>query len=325
MAAARGAPPSRARPFLHDARCCTYHPRLPNFLVGRALARGGPGAAQLRARLRDPEGVSAMGIDQPEARARDYRARAAVAFGRDRSLRCPYWVGGELACGVWEDRGAVCRTWHCLHTDGPRGRARWGTLQEALEVGEHLLASACVEAGQPPAAPSPPGDWEAWYRDCATRVAAMPPDDVDALTTPSLERALGALAEADAAHMAPLPERPAPLVRAFRREGDEVILSADSTLDTLTLPASIFQLLSRLDGRPWTAALAEAEVAIAAASAAPLPPRVVEQLWRAGLLEDRDPDVTPPPVRIRRGDSERTYETLPRVNALNPRTGRVED
>ena len=324
MAAAPGTALSRARPFLHDARCCTYHPRLPNFLVGSALRRGGPGAERLMARLASPEGVGAMGVDQPEAQARAYRERAPSAFGRDRSLRCPYWVGGEHACGIWEDRGAVCRSWHCLHVDGRRGRALWGTLQEALEVAEYLLASDCVTAGQPPTGEAP-DDWAAWYRWCAERVATLPRADALALATPLLDRRLTALADARAEHLAPLPERVGPMVRAFRPEGEGVVLSADSDLDTLTFPAAIFQLISRLDGRPWRQALAEAQEVLADLNAAPLPPDVVERLWRAGLLEPREPGATTPAVRIRRGDDERTYETLPRLNALNPTPGRVED
>ena len=78
-----------------------------------------------------------------------------------------------------------------------------------------------------------------------------------------------------------------------------IFLGADTQLQLVHLPRSIFQLLSRLDGRtPWTVALAEAEAAVG-----PFQPGVVETLFRGGILVERDPaEPDPPPglsIRLR--------------------------
>ena len=84
-----------------EMRCCTAHPTLANFLLGRAIARGEPGRSRIIRRLAEPDGVSARGIEWPAAYAARYRTTVDDGFGRDRLLRCPYWVGASTpaACG----------------------------------------------------------------------------------------------------------------------------------------------------------------------------------------------------------------------------------
>src|SRR5690349_6644294 len=109
--AAEHAPPPWS--FRADTRCCTYHPFLASFRAGAALGRGGDGAARVMALIADPAGMSALGIGPDAARAA--RQRDGGGFGNDLTLRCPFWVGGEHACGVWHDRPPTCRGWFCKH------------------------------------------------------------------------------------------------------------------------------------------------------------------------------------------------------------------
>jgi hypothetical protein len=51
--------------FNPQTRCCTYHPKLPNFLVGGALLAGGESRRVVTERLQNPDGVSPWGIVAP--------------------------------------------------------------------------------------------------------------------------------------------------------------------------------------------------------------------------------------------------------------------
>src|SRR5688572_13086905 len=73
--------PAGRRTFVQPHRCCTYVPSLPNFLVGRALSRGGTGADRLRARIREMDGVSAIGL--LPTNAENERYGDGSAFGLD--------------------------------------------------------------------------------------------------------------------------------------------------------------------------------------------------------------------------------------------------
>ncbi|MCA9679100.1 MAG: hypothetical protein KC464_28990, partial [Myxococcales bacterium] len=161
MAAAGGPHPWAFSP---ETRCCTAHPSLANFLVGRALGRAGPGPALIRARLADPDGVTAFGIEPSAARERRYRDTIDVAFGRDVTLRCPYWVGGDHSCGVWHDRGATCRAWFCKHDHGLVGAVAWSRASFLVSELEGRIARWCVGAGGAPADPADAAAWIAWYQ-----------------------------------------------------------------------------------------------------------------------------------------------------------------
>ncbi len=280
MAAPPGAPPDRDRPFRHGLRCCTFHPRVPNFLLGAALDRGGVGEAGVMARLEDPDGVSAMGIEQGAAAREHYEAVVTRGFGIDPGLLCPYWAGGELACGIWMDRAAACRSWHCRYQDGPRGRAVWQRAQGVLELAELLLAQRCVDAGGAPEEGAGAAVMAGWYQGCAARVAAMTREEALALREPLLEELEAALAGADAARRAPLPAVLTPAVKGFERRGERVRLRGDAGFDPVDAPMGVFALIARLDGRPWREALAGANGELDEA----LPEALVARLWQAGVL-----------------------------------------
>src|SRR5690606_13280506 len=135
---------------------------------------GGAGVERVHTRLRERAGVSAWGIrpPRPAPRPLDLEQR----FGRDPALRCPFWVGGALACGIWADRTGSCRTWFCRHEQGLHGASRWwrrGDVLAALEsrLGAFLVteaAEAAGSAGGPPAAGAPIPALLAWYEQCAS-------------------------------------------------------------------------------------------------------------------------------------------------------------
>lgn len=240
--------------FHPEIRCCTFHPTLPNFLLGRILERGDPGSERVRARIARGEGVGALGVAPSREWVSDYDARSSQAYGRDASLTCPYWVPGEFGCSIWADRGAVCRTWFCRHVDGHRGHGLWHALRRVLRWIELDLARRCVAAGAPPTLAGP-SDWEAWYRQCARVVETLEPGT--AAGAGDLRRALR---EAARDLRAPIPAVLVASVEELEELGDGVRLVGYSPFDDCVAPRWIFTLLEELDRQvPWSAALRTAE------------------------------------------------------------------
>src|SRR5690242_21120635 len=81
--------------FRPDAKCCTYVPALPNFLVGRILADRSPNAARGRAsiqqRMTEGVGGTPIGLAMPPEYALLY-SNAEDAFGRSHELLCPHFL-----------------------------------------------------------------------------------------------------------------------------------------------------------------------------------------------------------------------------------------
>jgi hypothetical protein len=285
--------------FSAETRCCTAHPSLANFLVGRALARGEPSRGAIERRLAEPGGVTAWGIDAPPGFDARYRATVDAGFGRDPTLRCPYWIGGEASCGVWHDRSSTCRTWFCRHDDGVLGAARWSRasfLGSALESGvAGILVARGVRAGRAPEAASDGAGsdgaasaWPAWFAWCADEAERLGADDLAPLAAAVAPRR---------ADLVPLrrPRRPLPeilepavseLVPIATAAGEgDVLLTGYSTFDPVRAPRAVFALLARLDGStPWRDALAAARAELG--GPVWLDEALVAELYRVGAVRD---------------------------------------
>jgi len=273
-----GADPDAAWAFDERFRCCTYHPAMASFLVGRALARGGDGAAQLHARMADPDGVSAWGIyPRAGARAR-YLAVRDHAFGRDPALRCPYI--GEGGCSVWPDRPGVCRTWYCKHDAGGRGAHTWSRLEAALWQAENRLAFRLIELGDAPAENAGAEVFADWYRWCAERIDTLTDDELAPVHVPALAEARAELVQIRRRPPAAMPDLLVPAVSDATPQGDRVRVCGYSLFDEVLAPRAVFSLLARLDGAtPWPDALAACR-----ADGHELDEALIAELYRNGAL-----------------------------------------
>ena len=277
-----GIPEGPSHPtFTASARCCTYHPDLPSFLVGRALRRGGPGAERMRLRLRDPDGVSALGVRAGAALRARYRARSEHEYGRATELTCPFWVAGELGCSIHADREAVCRTWHCKLAGGAAAYAAWMALKRLLGCIEETLARQCAADGEPPEPGADAQAWASWFTWCADHVDGLGPERLSALRGPRLVELIDATRARVAARDAPMPAVVMPALRNWAVQEHGVVLIGWSMFDPVQAPSWIFALLSRLDGRtPWRDALAATEVELGH----PIGDDLMFSLYRRGLL-----------------------------------------
>jgi hypothetical protein len=272
-----------ACPLLHDprerfspeTRCCTYHPRLWNWQVGRALRRDDAGAALLRARIAAGGGVDATGV-APPAGWRERYFSPHMGFGRDVSMRCPYWVGGAESCGIWRDRNATCRTWFCRHEEGFVGRDAWLALRDALDAAEHDLAAAAIDAGEAPWPWAPIERFEAWYAWCAAWVDGLDEAALRAAVSPKVAGFRVVIATRVAARDRALPKRLACQSHRVAPRPGGAALSADSSWDPVEVGAADVGLATAFsDGEDVAAVLATWGDDRSA---------LVRRLWRAGVL-----------------------------------------
>ncbi len=276
--------------FREDAKCCTYVPALPNFLVGAALRElpPGPARASLERRLAEPAVCTPHGLDVGEDERRRYLAIVtAETFGRDPGLRCPHYLvesGGQ--CGIWQHRNGVCATWFCKHERGATSQRFWQALEALLTLIERELSHWCacqLIDHSPPPGPARADDelpeWSAWlphiddyYRRAAALVDDLEWSEVQAIASPEFIPAAARLHAAYAAlqHPATLPtgrphaglvqiRRPLVpgLVRVSHRGPTLTRIVTYSDSDPLELPTAIVELLPRFDGRPTELVLAE--------------------------------------------------------------------
>jgi len=138
--------------FKPDLKCCTYHPNLPNFLVGAILSDPDPALAEGRRRIRERIerriAISPCWVAAPKKfQLLVMASRGTNVFGRAKSLLCPYYDGASGGlCTIWKHREAVCSTFFCKYEGGRPGFQFWTSLKAYLEHVEITLAHAAMRA-----------------------------------------------------------------------------------------------------------------------------------------------------------------------------------
>lgn len=252
------------------SKCCTYVPRIPNFMLGRVLADGSipDGRETVLARLAMGEGISPLGL---EVSAVDQAAYDAVVdadgFGRSAALRCPHYLP-DGRCGVWRHRNGICSTWFCRHESGAHGQRFWEAVQlmfTELEraVGYWIARRLRWPEGVPDAFEADKklyaGDWGPWaddqpgfYAACAETFATLDWAQVRRIGDGRFDRLCEDVQACYAALRGPLPNRlfvAEDLERHPRADTHLVDLLAYSATDPLTVSAQVSAALDAFDGR----------------------------------------------------------------------------
>ena len=144
-----GDAPPGSRLFNPQTKCCSYLPKLHNFLTGMILLDEDPamarGRASVAARLQAGLAVTPLGLEQNPRQKLLYENIDVRAFGRAQSLRCPHYIDEQGGlCGVWKYRNSICSTWFCKYVRGAQGRQFWETAKQLLLAIEDELARWCV-------------------------------------------------------------------------------------------------------------------------------------------------------------------------------------
>lgn len=132
--------------FRPDYRCCTYHPRVPNFLLGFAVSDKNS-APRVR-KLRDEGWMLPEGFQATPHQWADFLADVAEdRFGKSENVLCPFMEKPSGFCKIYPFRNSVCSTFFCLHDHGDQGRKFWESLQTLvmqveLALGQWALRQA---------------------------------------------------------------------------------------------------------------------------------------------------------------------------------------
>ena len=298
MCASEGELPQKSTAYFSPrVKCCSYQPKLANFLVGRALEEKdlafSAGRETLERRIASRIGLTPLGLEQSAWIGALYEMSSG-AFGRADALRCPHYLdvaGGR--CGIWRNRNSVCATWFCKHERGAVGWAFWERLRELLTAIESSLATWCVlesdldaealdllfrpHAGREPLTaealddkPDPRTDalWGNWrgrerefYFDCARRVGILGWAEVETIGGARVA-ALARVAKKafEKLQSSDLPERlVAGKIEMLAITADAVRVVSYRGTDPLDLDPVILEVLPYFDGRPTSEVLRSIE------------------------------------------------------------------
>jgi hypothetical protein len=124
-------------------KCCTFHPFLPNYVVGAVLSEeslAAPNAVSaLHHKIQRHEYSLPLGIVAPAKYQLEFNARKDHEFGRREDWLCPYFNREQQNCGIWRHRGAVCTTFYCQSSFGATGLKFWDGLSNYITYVEMAL------------------------------------------------------------------------------------------------------------------------------------------------------------------------------------------
>lgn len=145
-------------PFNPETRCCTFTPRIPNYMAGAILSDDDPamgeGRRRLKERISSGRGVYPNGVYPTPAYTRLYVDKSPREFGRNKDLLCPYFTEGKYNCTVWKYREAICALWFCKHLAGARGREFWKAVIDYMKyLQESLINVSAYMCGLEPVDP----------------------------------------------------------------------------------------------------------------------------------------------------------------------------
>lgn len=225
--------------FRPDTKCCTYHPRLPNYLVGAILAdpseEMAEGRRRIRAQIAARVGVSPRWLAPSRRYTLLLKASRESSFGRSTALLCPYFQPEGGLCSIWRYRESDCSTFFCKHVGGADGKTFWNDFDSYLRRLEGQLSAMAIDQlgaslaepdgtngqlsleeleGRAPAPDAYRACWGAWegreeelYLAAHARVSALRPADREALLAASAAEAAAVEASYRRLTAPVLPER----------------------------------------------------------------------------------------------------------------------
>lgn len=122
-----------------DLKCCTFHPFMPNYLVG-ALFEDVRTPETVKKILRDKINkrhcALPIGILAPIPYQVAFNKRKPKDFGNRRDWLCPYYNLEQNNCSIWRYRSSVCSTFICHSSYGKKGLKFWDQLNNYLSYVE---------------------------------------------------------------------------------------------------------------------------------------------------------------------------------------------
>jgi Fe-S-cluster containining protein len=265
MCSAVHPPATQDKYFNPNVKCCSYHPPLPNFLIGAIIADDDSSLTEVKEQFLErimKFVITPLGITAPSMVT---LYNVFKPFGQYEHLLCPFYLnhsGGR--CGIWKYRNSVCSTYFCKHERGGVGSRFWDKLKMMLRYAEKGLAKYCADQ-LPVIIPENASDirektWGNWafreaefFQNCWNIVRPLGWDDVVKIGGTELERSVNEFkSQFKAMQSKALPEA-LKINYLFRYEEVEEGLSrvwGYSKYNPIDVPTNIVQVLEYFDGRP---------------------------------------------------------------------------
>ena len=130
-----------------NLKCCTFHPFLPNYLIGKILRDEEKTptfvSEVLQHKISKRQYVLPLGIVAPVSYQVEFNELKSKQFGKREDWLCPYYDKVQDRCGIWRNRGSVCTSFYCKSSHGSRGKTFWKKALDYLSYVEMVL---CEEA-----------------------------------------------------------------------------------------------------------------------------------------------------------------------------------
>ncbi|MCB0391517.1 MAG: hypothetical protein KDD58_09505 [Bdellovibrionales bacterium] len=130
--------------YLEALKCCTYHPFLPNYMVGGILDGSKDGAKIIKDKIEKKIFVLPLGVLPSWAYRQEHKFLNANEYGRNKDLLCPFFNSLEGSCKIWTFRSSVCRSFYCESSWGKEGLKYWELYNEAHHYVEMALTQECL-------------------------------------------------------------------------------------------------------------------------------------------------------------------------------------
>ncbi len=133
--------------YREDLKCCTFHPFLPNYMVGAIFKEESSTEAHniFRDKIQRREYALPIGLVAPVKYQVEFNNRQEGDFGQREDWLCPYYNKEKQNCNVWRNRGVVCTTFFCKSSYGKVGLKFWEKLSNYIWYVElALLEEALV-------------------------------------------------------------------------------------------------------------------------------------------------------------------------------------
>ena len=129
-------------------KCCTFHPFLPNYLVGQILIdeKKKPSfiTEVMKHKISNRLFVLPLGIVAPLQFQVELEAMKKEKFGKALDWLCPYYDQAQNRCGIWQNRGSVCTSFYCESSKNLPGKKYWEKSLDYLSAIEMGLAEEAL-------------------------------------------------------------------------------------------------------------------------------------------------------------------------------------
>lgn len=133
--------------FRYETKCCDYHPKLPNYMVGAILSDEdetlSEGRNRVLAKITAKKGVTPYGIIAPMEFHKAFQAnrqkRKHAPQTELTNLKCPY-LATDKSCTIYKYRSDICPVFYCMSSSGKAGSRFWNTAFEYMTSVERKLS-----------------------------------------------------------------------------------------------------------------------------------------------------------------------------------------